>query len=173
MSRLRLAALVGALALNVLLALVPARPALAWIHPVAPPLTHIPEMGESVLGASAVSSAAPGAHGHHPPGPPGNHPPGPPPLRGLAGTVDSLVRAVGTPAQQAALGELRVLDQAVLPHARRARTLRLAVEADAVAIAEALGPARVGAILADKDGLSTRIGEGRAWAAAIERVARP
>jgi hypothetical protein len=163
LSRLRVAALVGALALNLLLAVAPARPALAWIHPVAPPLTHIPEMGESVLGAPRGA----------PPGAQGNHPPGPPPLRGLAGAVESLVRAVGTPAQQAALGELRGLDQTVLPHARRAMTLRLAVQADAIAIAEALGPTRVGAILADKDGLSTRIGEGRAWEAAIERVTRP
>ncbi|MDO9280289.1 MAG: hypothetical protein Q7U06_00130, partial [Pseudomonadota bacterium] len=148
------------------------RPALAWIHPVAPPLTHIPEMGESVLGG-APPVAPGGAAGGSPGNRPNDRPPGPPPLRGLAGAVERLVRTVGTPAQQAALAELRGVEQGVLPHARQAMTLRLAVQADAIALAEALGHARVGAILADKDGLSTRIGEGRAWAAAIDRVARP
>lgn len=169
MTPLRVIALVGAVALNVLLATAPGRPALVWLHPVAPPLTHIPEMGEAVLGAAATPAGGTGPA--HPRGPP--RPPGPPPLRGVAGAVEQVVRALGTPAQQAALAEVRGLEQGVLPHARRAMTLRLAVSADAVALAEAMGPERVGAVLADKDGLSTRIGEGRAWAAAIERVAGP
>jgi hypothetical protein len=54
--------------------------------------------------------------------------------------------------------------------ARRATELRLAVQGDAVALADALGPDRVGAILAAKDALSTRIGEGRAWSTAAERL---
>ncbi|MDP2313797.1 MAG: hypothetical protein Q8P41_12890, partial [Pseudomonadota bacterium] len=112
-----------------------------------------------------------GANHGGPQGPHGpDNRPNPPPLRGLAGAVEQLVRTVGTPAQQAALAELRGIDQGALPRARRAMTLRLAVQADAVALAEALGPERVGAIVAQKDALATRIGEGRAWAGAIERV---
>ncbi|MDP2310247.1 MAG: hypothetical protein Q8P18_29800 [Pseudomonadota bacterium] len=153
MTRLRVATVLGALAVNGVLAAAPGRPSLAWLHPMAPPLTHIPEMGEPVLGSA-------------PPSAPSNR-------RGLAEAVERAVRAVGTPTQQRAVDELRRLDEGVLPAARRAMTLRLAVQADAIALAEALGPARVGAIVADKDGLSTRIGEGRAWASAIERMARP
>lgn len=167
MSALRVAAIVGTVAVNVLLAGAPPRAALAWVHPVAPPLTHIPEMGEAVLGAAPSPPPPPAP----PPGAQGMYPGGPPPLRGLAGAVEQVARASGTPEQQFAVAQLRAVDQEMLPHARRARTLRLAVQADAIALAEALGPARVGRIVARKDALSTEVGEGRAWAEAIERVA--
>ena len=105
-----------------------------------------------------------------PPGPPGGRFNGPPPLRELAGAVELIVRAVGDSTQKSAIQALHALDQGVMPRARRAMTLRVAVESDAVAIADVLGPERVGVILARKEDLSTRYGEGRAWSAAIERV---
>lgn len=152
--------LVGAaLVLNALLFLAAPTPFL-WLHPVAPPLTHLPELGEPVLGTLEAP----------PTGGPGAPPRGPPPLRGLAGAVEVVVNTTGTEEQRAALRALRTLDQGVMPHARRAMEARVAVEDDAVALAEALGPERVGAILARREELSTRYGEGRAWAAAIERV---
>jgi hypothetical protein len=160
----KLAAAALAAALNVALQSGGPIPDLVWLHPVAPPLTHIPEMGEAVLGGTQPSLAPP-----TPPPPVPGHPPRPP-LRGLAGTLEQVLRATGTPGQRAALDAAR---PDVEPLLRRSTALRLAIERDAIAIADLLGPYRVGAILAQKDSLSTRYGEGRAWSAAASRVEGP
>ena len=167
---MRIGFLLALVALN--LGLLLARPAAAvlWVYPVAPPLTHIPEMGEPLLGAADA-----------PPTPPQGRPPGGPQsgqvgpqggprgLPGYAGLVDRVIRTVGSAEQKVAVGKLRPADTRALQ--QRAMELRLAVQTDAVVIAEVLGPERVATILARKDTLSTRYGEGRAWATAIERTA--
>ncbi len=158
--------------LNVALFLVEPRATIAWVHPVAPPLTHIPEMGEPLLG-DAEPSAGPRFQPPGPPpgagGPPPQGPAGPPPLQGLARLVDRAVRSVGTPEQKAATAGLQPAD--TRPLLQRSMALRVAVQDHAIVIADVLGPERVGVILAKKDTLSTRYGEGRAWMTAIERLA--
>lgn len=160
---MRIGFLLALVSLN--LGLFLARPAatVLWVYPVAPPLTHIPEMAEPLLGAAEAPPAQPpgGAHG----GPQG----GPRGLPGYAGLVDRVIRTVGSAEQKIAVGKLRPADTQALR--QRAMQLRLAVQADAIVIAEVLGPERVATILARKDTLSTRYGEGRAWATAIERTA--
>jgi hypothetical protein len=54
----------------------------------------------------------------------------------------------------------------------RGAALRMGIEADAQGLAAALGPARVSTIVAAKDTLATRYGEGRLWAQAGEALAR-
>ncbi len=164
----RVAVGIGCVAINLALAAAPRPPSTAWIHPVAPPLTHIPELGEPMLGTVEAVPAVPPAIAHAP----APRAPGAPPLRGLAGAVERVVRATGSAEQRAAIVALRARDRATLPLAERATALRRAVQAHAVAIASALGDARVGRILARKDALSTELGEGRAWEAARARVSR-
>jgi hypothetical protein len=83
-----------------------------------------------------------------------------------------VVDATGDTAQHTAVDTIRALDRGVFPRAHRATELRLAIQADAIAIARVLGDARTGRILARKDDLSTRYGEGRAWEVALTRMAR-
>lgn len=141
--------LLGALALDGLLAgasVAPARELV--IHPVAPPLTRIASLGDAQLGVSG------------------------PPSRGLLRlAVQRAVQQVGTPAQRSAAAAQALTPPATggsglagwVANAERSRALRLAIEADAVALAEALGPARVQAFIAHKEDLSEWYGEGRVW----------
>lgn len=131
--------LVGALGLDALLAVASLQPARALtIHPVAPPLTRIAALGDTTLGTTTRG-----------------------PTRGLLKiAVQHAVRQVGTPEQKAA-SRFPPPDQAGI---ERSRALRLQIEADAVGLAEVLGPDRVELIVQHKEDLSEWYGEGRVWA---------
>jgi hypothetical protein len=129
--------LLGALGLDGLLAAANVAPAHQLvIHPVAPPLTRIAALGDAQLGVAS------------------------PPARGLLRlAAQRAVQQVGSPAQRR---------DATFPppdraRAERSRALRLAVEADAIALANLLGPERVRAFVARKEDLSEWYGEGRVW----------
>ncbi len=125
------------------------------VHPVAPPLTHIPAMAERTLGLDIRIRSQ----------------------RGLILPLTKVIDAVGDPEQRAALALLHApgadeTRESVARARARAQALRIAVERDAVALAEALGPARVGAIIAAREALAATHGEERAWRAAGERLER-
>lgn len=106
------------------------------LHPVAPPLTRIAALGYAQLGVAG------------------------PPSRGLLRlAVQRAVQQVGTPAQRSPAAA----PPPDRPRAERSRALRLAIEADAVALAELLGPERVQVMVARKEDLSEWYGEGRVW----------
>ncbi len=119
---------------------------LAWVHPVAPPLTHVPGAGEETL---APQNSAP------------------PPGHALREGVIRVVRATGTPAQRAALARIGPSRDAAQARAR-AVALREAVARDAAELMRTLGPARVGAMLAAREDLSWRYAEGKAWTVLVE-----
>lgn len=121
-------------------------PAGPVVHPLVPPLTRVDELRDHPLAAA-------------PPAPPDR----------LRRGVADVVQATGTPEQRAAVAAFGRPPQG---HAH-AVELRMAVEADAVAIAEALGPARVAAAVAERERLADAVGEGRLWARAVERVTSP
>lgn len=154
-----------ALAVGINLALSLARPVPAFtlLHPVAPPLTHIPEMGERTLQPQEEPPAPPAAGGERQAGPRGG---------GLRWALDRVVRAQGTPEQRAALGALGGTEAAIPALAARALTLRIAVEADAAAVAGAVGAERLEAFLGAREALSASMGEARVWADARDRVRR-
>jgi len=131
------ALLLGALVLDGVLAAANLAPAHELvIHPVAPPLTRIAALGDAQLGVAG------------------------PPARGLLRlAVQRAVQQVGTPAQRST-ATFPPPDRASAEHSR---ALRLAVEADAVALAEELGPERVQVFIARKEDLSEWYGEGRVW----------
>lgn len=124
-------------------------PDTAWLHPVAPPLSHVPALAEPTLGPPAGE---------------------PPRRQGLRDALARTVHTSGDPAQRAALDALLRDAEALREDAERARALRVAIEEDAAELAVALGPERVGIVLAERDALAERIGEGRIWAEAIRRV---
>lgn len=149
---MRTAAAALVLLLGLLLALLPPPPDVAWLHPVAPPLTHIPALAEPTLGPPSDT----------------------PPSRGfgLRRAVEETVRAVGTPQQRAEIDQLGRAGGALGQKGQRAQALRVAVEVDVARLGDALGPDRIAVILASRDGLSTSIGEGRVWGDAADRLAR-
>jgi hypothetical protein len=118
----------------------------AWLHPVAPPLTRIDAMGDLPLGA-------PG--GGPPPMPPGE----------LTRRLEQAARVGTTDAQRALLGRVGPAQGRLPPLAERGRRLRVQVEYDAIALAEAMGPDRVGAFIARRETLSASMGETRVWEA--------
>ncbi|MCB9762479.1 MAG: hypothetical protein H6739_21960 [Alphaproteobacteria bacterium] len=136
---LALAALNGALAL----AHPPPTAALAWVHPVAPPLTRIAAMGEHTLDPSR---------------------PPPPPAGQALQALGPLIQGQGTPAQRQLMGQARGAEGRIHPLVGRTQALRLAVELDAVALADALGPERLAVIVARKEALSAAVGEQKVWA---------
>lgn len=140
------------LVLGIVLLAVPPRPGHSWVHPVAPPLTHVPALAEPTLGPTV----------------------GAPPSRGegLRRAVEAAVRATGSSEQRDEVDRIAREAGALGEVGERARALRVTVEEDAARIAVALGPARVEAILARRDELSTRVGEGRVWTEAAERLRR-
>ena len=141
-------------AVNAALALAHLRvpPATAWVHPVAPPLTRIDALGDRPLAPA----------------------PGPPPDRpaDLARAVAAAVARDAAPEGRRAATALTDAAGALDGRHQRARDLRIAVQDDAVALAEALGPERTGAVTAARDDLSRRLAEGRVWAQAAERLSR-
>lgn len=134
--------LLGALGLDGLLAVASVAPGRdVVIHPIAPPLTRIAALGDAQLGLAG------------------------PPSRGLLRLgVQRAVQQVGTPAQRSA-SSFPPPDRT---RAERSRALRIAIEADAIALADALGPERVRAFVAHKEDLSEWYGEGRVWREAAE-----
>ena len=136
-----------ALALNAALVVAWLRPQPpAWLHPVAPPLTRIAALGDLALGA-------PG--GGPPPMPPGE----------LTRRLEQAARQGTSAPQRALLERLGPLRGQLPPLAERGQRLRVAVEYDAVALAEALGPERVAACVARRETLSAMVGETRVWEA--------
>ncbi len=122
------------------------RPGPAWIHPLAPPLTRIDALGDRTLGPE----------------------PGRPP--DLLPALVALERRTGT--QVAGLGT-SAADAARIPLlAVRAARIRVQVEEDALSLAEALGPVRVGRIVGSPEALSAEVGEGAAWDRAVESLGR-
>ncbi len=108
------------------------------LHPVAPPLTRIAALGDATLGVA------------------------PPPARGLLRiAVQRAVQQIGTPEQRSA-ARFPPPDPAQI---ERSRGMRVQVEADAVALAQVLGPDRVEEIMRHKEDLSEWYGEGRVWGA--------
>jgi hypothetical protein len=114
---------------------------------VAPPLTHVPGVGEPMLG-----------------------PPVPAPRDALYRAVSMTVTRVGTPEQQAALQRLAPPD--VREKVLEGQVLRLKVQASVAEIMDALGPERVGAMIAAREDLALRYGEAAVWKDAAARVAR-
>lgn len=108
------------------------------LFPVAPPLTRIGALGDDALGT-------------------------PPPRSGLVFAVTRVVQALGTAEQRRkaeALGPDRSAQE-------RSRSLRLAVQADAIELAKLLGTERVGLIVAHRETLGEWYGEGRVWREAL------
>lgn len=123
---------------NLMLLMIHARvdpsPVVAW--PLAPPLTHIPAMGLSVLDPQGA-----------PPAPRGGFAPL---LRGL------LPRMPGSPPGLAEDPEIPALSA-------RAQSLRYAIQQDAARIASVIGPDRLEATLRARPELSARYGEAMVW----------
>jgi hypothetical protein len=114
------------------------------VHPVAPPLTHVPGAGEDAI-----------LRGSAPVGPPGDVA-----LReGLLRTI----QATGTPEQRSRAQTLMRATGAQAPSRARAHALRAAVAADTAGLVEQLGFARVEAMLGARERLSWRYAEGLAW----------
>jgi hypothetical protein len=124
---------------------------LAWVHPIAPPLTHVPGAGEETLLPQDGR---------------------PPPAHALREGVARVVRATGTPAQRAALAQAGPTREGATARAR-AHALREAVTRDAAALMRTLGPARVAAMLAAREELSWRYAEGKAWTTLVEGAPAP
>lgn len=150
---LRRVALVLALALDLVGAVaLTAPPAPLTLHPLAPPLTRIAALGDHPLG-DHLAPAEPGAQA--------------PGRTTLARAVHHVIQQIGTREQRARLTTL------LPPRAPggRSATLQRAIEADAMAIAAVLGDDRVAAIVAHKEELAERYGEGRIWVLAHQRLA--
>ena len=127
--------LIGAVLLDGALLMV-REPTPLTVHPIAPPLTRIAALGDAPLGVAG------------------------PPSRGLVRmAVERTVQTVGSAEQKAAL-RFAPPNAATL---QQSRLLRLSIEADAVRLANVLGPERVGVIVAQKENLSEWYGEGRMW----------
>lgn len=139
-----------ALAIDLGLAAVKPTPSFVWIHPIAPPMTHIPSMGEQTLGPP-IAQARPGD--------------------GLRWALEWTLREQGTPEQRAAADALRQSPSAIHPLFARSLALRLAVQEDARAAVAVLGEDRVAAFVAEREALSARMGEQKVWRDAIERLA--
>lgn len=121
-------------------------PAGPVVHPLVPPLTRVDELRDHPLAAA-------------PPAPPDR----------LRRGVADVVQATGTPEQRAAVAAFGRPPEG---HAR-AVELRIAVEADALGIADVMGPERVAAAVAERERLADAVGEGRLWARSVERLAPP
>ena len=121
-------------------------PAITWLHPVIPPLTHVPGAGEDLL-AGGVPRETGGS-----------------PLR--EGVVRTVL-ATGTPTPRQALSAEGLADVGALARrardAREGQRLREEVVREAVVLAETLGSARVEAVLRAKEDLSWRYAEGKVW----------
>lgn len=134
----------GLLALNALLAT--ARPAAdpepVVLHPLAPPMTRIAALGDRPLDPEASP---------------------PPPPAELLRRLTPVVAQGGDPEQRRLLEAARAAEGKVMPLLPRSQALRLAVEADAMALAEVLGPARVTAFVAHREALSAVYGETLVW----------
>lgn len=134
MSRAGWVGIALALGIDGLLAAALARPrAVPVVHPVAPPLTRIAALGDHPIGGE-----------------------GPTPGMGWRLALEQTVQATGTPAQRAEAVAIR-------PAPPPPGTGRALLQADAVAIAGVLGPARVARILAEKEHLGDTTGEGQVW----------
>ena len=154
--KLRAVALVLALGLDLLLGLRvlrPEVPALVWIHPIAPPLVHVPGAAEeTILDGSGPGAAPPDAI-----------------QRGLA----RVVQARGTPAQREALRALDARRAALGPSFSEGHRLRAAVAADAADLVDRLGPSRVAAFLDARERLSATWAEARTWDGLAAGLAAP
>ena len=119
------------------------------VWPVAPPLTHIPAMGLSVLDPS---------------GPP------PAPREGMAPLLRALLPRMpdGADVSPPALA----LPESAM-WAGRAQTLRYLVQQDAAALIGRIGPDRLAAFLAVRPELSARYGEVAVWSDLKQRLERP
>jgi hypothetical protein len=147
----RLLALLCAGVLNVGIALLPplpARPARVRVHPVAPPLVHVPAAGEQVLG---------------------DMPPAPPDalLRGL----ERVIEATGDPAQRSARVTLRRRAEALVRARGGGHAPRAEVARATAGLVARLGPERTEAMIAARERLSASLAEGRAWDEAVARIA--
>jgi len=91
-----------------------------------------------------------------------------PPLTRIASLGDRTLGPEPRPPPQ-----LRQAPPPSRPADSRGHTLRLAVEADALAIAEVLGPERVGWALAQREELSASLAETATWNALVEELERP
>lgn len=117
----------------------------AW--PIAPPLTHIPAMGLSVLDPS---------------GPPPSPREGAAPLlRGLLPRVPGAPRALA-----ASLAE----NPEVPALSARAQALRYAIQQDAARIAAVIGPDRLEGLIRARPELSARYGEAMVWGDLRQRL---
>ncbi|MCB9742366.1 MAG: hypothetical protein H6741_06135 [Alphaproteobacteria bacterium] len=133
----------GLLALNALLALSwGTAPESVVLHPLAPPMTRIAALGDRPLDPEAAP---------------------PPPPAELLRRLTPLVAQGGDAEQRRLLERARAAEGRVAPLLPRSQSLRLAVEADAVALSEALGPARVTRFVADREPMSARLGETLVW----------
>lgn len=142
---------IGAFVLNATLFVARPAPSRLTLHPVAPPLTYIPAMAERTLGPETRV----------------------PHESGLMLALSRVIAATGTTPQREALARIQHPDpEKTRERIAHARELRIAVEQDAIAIAEALGPERTGAIVAAREALGAQYGEERVWATA-ERALHP
>ena len=125
-------------------------PRLTWVVPVVPPMTHIPEMGGPTLGSREIHKT---------------------PLAALFPALEQIEKnTTSSPALQATMAELRGSQQAMVSLIGSTQRMRGAVTRDASHLVAALGDVRVAQVLARKEELSERYGEGRLWAEAIRRV---
>ena len=120
-----------------------------WLHPVPPPLTRIEALGEQTLGPDA------------PEPPRGEH---------LLDAMDRLLRQPSSDNQRRAMAAARALLDQIRPLADENQRLRLAVEQDALALAQVLGSERLAVVVAQKESLADRVGEGWLWRDVIDRV---
>lgn len=123
-------------------------PAVAVLHPVAPPLTRLDALGDHPL-ADGV----------------------PTPPDALRRAIDRVVSAVGDEDQKALMGEIRTTEAGFAPRRGRAGELRQMVVADAVALAEAVGPGRLAAIAGAREALARSVGESAVWAEVDTKLA--
>jgi hypothetical protein len=144
-------ALVLAAALNVGIFVLPPLPARAGrlrVHPVAPPLVHVPAAGEDVLG---------------------DQPPTPPDA--LRRGLERVVEATGTDSQRTQRAALRRRAEDLARGRAAGHAPRVTVAAETAALVARLGPVRVEAMLAARERLSASMAEGRAWDEAVARIA--
>jgi hypothetical protein len=125
-----------------------------WVHPVAPALTRIPDVGDRSLGETfgAGRSASPGS------------PVGPPPT--LARHLPALRRVASLAPdarQQEAMGRAEQAGRSLQAGARTGIEARLALQDDTIELARALGGARVEHFIVHKEALARALGEELAW----------
>lgn len=120
------------------------------VWPVAPPLTHIPAMGLSVLDPS---------------GPP------PAPREGMAPLLRALLPRMPGEGATGAAGLALPPESAAW--AGRAQALRYLIQQDAAALIGRIGPDRLAAFLAARPELSARYGEVAVWLDLEKRLGQP